>query len=621
MVCSRLCFFLILFIFIISCAPLSIDQYEDESFLENPKYVAYEELKETLKRLEKSHPELAKVFSIGQSVKGRELLVIQITDGVNVTHPGRPAFKYVANMHGDETVGRQLVIYLAEYLLLNYGKEERVTKLVRDTDIYLMPSLNPDGFEISVEGSCESPNSLGGRNNARNVDLNRDFPDQFDKNRSIEDAYIYDGRQPETVAMIKWIRSKQFVLSGNLHGGSVVASYPYDDNNSGKDCCIETKAPDDAVFKYLAHVYADRQPIMKRGDTCPPENFTNGITNGAFWYSVQGGMQDFNYIDSNCFEVTFELSCCKYPKAETLPDHWRLNKDPMLAFMEQTHMGIKGFVVDAKGDAVKGAFIKVQGVAHPVKTTNLGEYWRLLVPGQYNITAIAPGFKKQRPIEVMIPINQSEAILLNFTLQRRSPLDNEPKDRSLRHDIDGLSVEDFKHHNYDAMVAFLRNLADSYPNITRLTSIGKSVERRDLYVLEVTKDPGRHIAGKPEFKYVANMHGNEVIGREMLLLLAKYLCESYYSGDERIQRLVNTTRIHLLPSMNPDGYEQSLVALKSECNRRNQSSENAISAQWREATSKDLKNSVEMVCSLEENAITKIEKKSVEVVWRSERDE
>ena len=80
-------------------------------------------------------------------------------------------------MHGDETVGRQLVIYFAEYLLKNYEKDARVKTLLDSIEIYLLPSLNPDGFAVSPERSCFKSK---GRANANKKDLNRDFPKRFD---------------------------------------------------------------------------------------------------------------------------------------------------------------------------------------------------------------------------------------------------------------------------------------------------------------------------------------------------------------------------------------------------------------------------------------------------------
>lgn len=141
------CIVLLFGFYVRECILRSVE--DDESFLSTHHYVKYDELLKLSTDLENAYPDLVKSYSVGKSVENRKLLVLQITEDVKNEHPDRPAFKFVANMHGDESIGRQLVIYLAQYLLSNYGKDDRITKLVNSTDIHLMPSMNPDGFEVS----------------------------------------------------------------------------------------------------------------------------------------------------------------------------------------------------------------------------------------------------------------------------------------------------------------------------------------------------------------------------------------------------------------------------------------------------------------------------------------
>jgi carboxypeptidase M len=90
---------------------------------------------------------------------------------------------------------------------------------------------------------------------------------------------------------------------------------------------VNSVTPDDDTFKHLALTYAGNNKRMSAGRPCKGQSgFPQGITNGAKWYPLLGGMQDFNYVWHGCMEVTLEISCCKFPAADDLPRYWQENK-------------------------------------------------------------------------------------------------------------------------------------------------------------------------------------------------------------------------------------------------------------------------------------------------------
>ena len=294
------------------------------------KHHNYDEMTTFLDEIASKYPKITYKYSIGKSVEGREMWVIVVSDNPDKHEPLEPEFKYIANMHGNEVVGRELLLHFVNVLCQLYGKNKQLTGLVDDTRMHFMPSMNPDGYEAASKDGGED--WLIGRNNANNVDLNRNFPDQFfpDKDPS--------KLQTETNNTMKWIKGTPFILSANLHGGSLVANYPYDDNPSGQT--EYTPTPDDDVFKQMALSYSKAHATMHLENPpweckgVPPDHFTDGITNGASWYNVAGGMQDYNYIHSDCMEITLELGCNKFPKKEDLPRYWKENRVALVKLIE-----------------------------------------------------------------------------------------------------------------------------------------------------------------------------------------------------------------------------------------------------------------------------------------------
>jgi len=117
-----------------------------------------------------------------------------------------------------------------------------------------------------------------------------------------------------------------------------------------------------------------------------------------------------------------------------------------------------------------------------------------------------------------------------------------------------IKKSNLNYPSYDENVAKLKQLHQSYPKITKLFSIGKSVEGRELWVMKISDNPNID-EFEPEFKYISSMHGDEIVGRELLILFMDDLLKMYKNNNEKVIELVNKTEIFIMPSMNPDGSE------------------------------------------------------------------
>ena len=143
-------------------------------------YHNYDMLTRLISNLATNNPNLVRTYTLGKSQEGRELWAIQLTNLETLNSDKlRPHVKIVGNMHGDESISRELGIQLAESLVLSYKNgNSRIQKLLNELDIHIVPSANPDGFEASTVSCNPNSNKLG-RQVKGNIDPNRDFPDPF----------------------------------------------------------------------------------------------------------------------------------------------------------------------------------------------------------------------------------------------------------------------------------------------------------------------------------------------------------------------------------------------------------------------------------------------------------
>jgi len=331
---------------------------------ERGTYHTHAQLGQILADAEAAHPDICYRSSIGNSVQGRELWTIVISDNVH-SEEAEPEVRIAANMHGNEKIAMEMSIYLVGYLTDNYGQpgHEDVTDLVDNYEIHILPLLNPDGH------------AAGTRYNANGVDLNRNFP--------VPDGSIgEDGtwsEEVETSQFKDWGFAHHFVISQNGHSGALVVNYPWDYSYD--------LTPDNAAIIQLSEEYSFYNQPMWNG------SFYHGITDGAQWYVVKGSLQDWSYQETGCIDVTIEFANSYAPPAGQLDAYWNDNRESFMHWIKAARYGINGVVTASDTGLPLAATVTVAGNAKSVNADpDFGDYYKLLDTGTYDISFSAPGY-------------------------------------------------------------------------------------------------------------------------------------------------------------------------------------------------------------------------------------
>jgi hypothetical protein len=192
-------------------------------------YHNYAEMVADVQAFAAAHPSLAHIFTLGQSFEDRNLIGVRISDDAtdNLSEPG---VFYVAQHHAREHLTVEVVLNMMHMFL----ERPQLTDLVRTRQIYIVPSLNPDGSEWDIH----TGQYLWWRKNTQppnGTDQNRNYNYNWGCcGGSTSDPYgeTYRGPNPfstpEDTAMQTFMLAHPNIKTGiSFHSNAELILYPY----------------------------------------------------------------------------------------------------------------------------------------------------------------------------------------------------------------------------------------------------------------------------------------------------------------------------------------------------------------------------------------------------------
>jgi len=251
------------------------------------QYKSYEESCAFLEECVKKYPDLITVENIGTTWENRPILLATISINVTYAHL-KPALLYTGTIHAREWIGNELGIEFINYLLSNYQNNPEIVETLTHNTLYLVPSLNPDGFEYSRKHfSFWRKNRRNNGDGTYGVDLNRNFSIGYRKSTQTS-SNVYSGphpfSEPETQAIKNFVDTHENItiaLDYHSQGNVFFPAHKFNHESEIEGTDMNTLC---ANMNYHIHKVTGRHYGINRGK--PPVKLISG--SGREYYYSKG---------------------------------------------------------------------------------------------------------------------------------------------------------------------------------------------------------------------------------------------------------------------------------------------------------------------------------------------
>jgi len=115
------------------------------------RYLTLQEVYSAMKSLADANPRLVQMVQVGRSIEGRPIYALRLTKDPRLArvYRNRPQVVFNACQHAREWITVSVALYLAYGLVAGYGTDTRITELLQRTEVYIVPVVNPDGYEYT----------------------------------------------------------------------------------------------------------------------------------------------------------------------------------------------------------------------------------------------------------------------------------------------------------------------------------------------------------------------------------------------------------------------------------------------------------------------------------------